>query len=379
MFKVGDQLEVRVEKLSFGGAGIARYEGIVIFVPLSAPGDHLQVKITEVKKSFAQAEISKIITPSTQRTTPPCPHFGVCGGCNWQHLNYADQVNAKKSILNEILKKQVKSIEIKVDRFVESPKDLHYRNRIQIRAKDGQVGFFARNSHQFIPIQNCLLIEKDLLDGLKTIQKESQGSKELKKYNLKSLPNQKIHISLAEEDDEPIGFSQVNNDQNSNLVNQVLEWYKLEQCPQVIDLYGGSGNFALPLENLKLAKSLECVEANSDAIEQGRKKVSSLSPLRFIRSNVEDYLRLLPPLADSFVILDPPRVGCSETTMRYLAHLAPQELVYISCNPTTFARDLELFLKISRENGHSYKSDALIGYDMFPQTDHIELACRLLR
>jgi 23S rRNA (uracil1939-C5)-methyltransferase len=162
--RTGDVMTVNIDRLSIGGRGVTRHEGLVIFVPDSAPGDILEIKLSFVKKNFAEGRIERILTPSLERIQPPCPVAGVCGGCSWQHISYAEQLKQKHALVIEALRKfsghfdplKPELLIEKVSAVVPSPSEFRYRNRIQLHHAPGvrgaHLGFYKRGTRQIVDI-----------------------------------------------------------------------------------------------------------------------------------------------------------------------------------------------------------------------------------
>lgn len=372
--KVGDKLTVEIEKLTFGGAGLARHEGRVIFIPFAAPKDKLLIEITESKKSFLNAKIIEILEPSPIRQTPPCSIFYKCGGCNWQHLNYQSQLEAKQIIFTEIWERQLKGSSAEITPIEPSPSAWNYRNRIQIKSHKNKTGFYARGTHEIINMNECKIAAPEINTFYSEWLKTKPQSDDLQLFNFKMDSKNKVHLKTLQTDEEPIGFSQVNTLQNQKLIDWVIRAYEMHPQPHILDLYGGPGNFAIPLSKKFPKVQSECVEFNFNAYKEGLRlqEELKLNNLKMIQGDVELYLKRSGPLEHSFVIIDPPREGCSSNVMNYLLSLKPKALVYISCDPMTWARDA----KMLKQN---YRSAWVQPIDMFPQTDHIEVFSLWLR
>jgi 23S rRNA (uracil1939-C5)-methyltransferase len=373
-FHIGELLEVEIEKLSFGGNGIARAQNVVIFVPYCAPGDLAQIKIISIKKRHAEGEIQKILRPSSARTSPPCPIFGVCGGCNWQHLQYQEQLAIKQQIVQEFLQDFLSS-ESRVLPIVASPTPFHYRNRAQLKFADGKLGFFQKGTHKVADMENCWILEEPLVKALPNLRKKLQkdSNPELVEVELSLLKDGSVDIHQRHEFTEGDGFSQVNRLQNEKLIQSVLQSLEQEEAPVIFDLYAGSGNFTFPiLEKMQKSKTIG-VELHPGAAQIAQKKLKQLhlSPKRaeFYNADVALFLRRFPVPAQSVVLLDPPRVGCSEEVVLALAALRPKRILYISCDPSALARDLQRFAKIL---GSKMRISQVQCFDMFPQTHHVE-------
>ncbi len=370
--KKGDKVEVQIEKLIYGGAGLARLNGQVLFVDFAAPGDRLEVLIIETKKNFARAKILNILEPSPYRKAAECAVFGRCGGCQWQHIDYNYQIVAKQNILKDVLSRFFPNEDIKVSDFKESNKAYNYRNRIQIRVEQGKVGFYGKGSHELVPIKECPIAEVKLNQEISHLINSNPKDG---KYRIQIGINGTTTLTDLNENEEPLGFSQINTLQNINLQKEIQNCYSDYQGAPIIDLYGGYGNFALPLAKIFPQISIESIEWNRAATEEGIDLAlqQGAKKLRFINSDVESFLQRVDLPLDSFIILDPPRAGCSATVIQELALKSPKILVYISCDPMTWGRDGQLFLKESQLNGQNYCIATIHGLDMFPQTDHIEI------
>ncbi len=371
--KKGDVLELKIDKLIYGGMGLGRYNGQVIFVDYSAPGDHLEVEVFEVKKNFSKGKILRILSEGHGRTHPQCKVFGQCGGCQWQHIRYEEQVKSKQNILEEIVKRFLPNEEMQFEPFHQSSHFYHYRNRIQVRVdKEGKLGFFEKGSHNLVEIESCAIAEEPL--NLE-IQKMKQKKLEPGKYRLQVGLNNNLTRTFVETQEEPLGFAQINHSQNEHLQAKVLKYYSELQGYPIFDLYGGYGNLSLPLAKRYPQATVECVEWSYDSITMGLElaQEQSIHNLRFINMDVKSYLQRLHLPTESFVIIDPSRDGCDTAVIQELAIQAPRWLVSVSCDPMTWGRDLKRFLDGARQNGFKYRIATIQGLDMFPQTDHIEV------
>lgn len=371
--KKGDIVELKIDKLIFGGAGLGRHDGQVVFVDYSAPGDVIEVEIFESKKNFSRGKILKIIEPSASRTQPRCKVFGQCGGCQWQHVNYEEQIASKQKILEDAVKRFLPQENVALEPFWKSPDSYHYRNRIQVRVDDsGKIGFFEKGSHVLVDIENCPIAEEPLSAEL---IKMKQTNIKAGTYRIQVGLNNEVMRTHLEMQEQPLGFAQVNQVQNQKLQNEVLNIYEKYKGLPIVDLYGGYGNLSLPLAKQYSDSSIECVEWSHQSVEEGwqlAKKQNSKN-LRYINMDVKSYLQRVHISRESFVILDPPREGCDSVVIQELVAKAPKCLVSISCDPMTWGRDTQLLLHEAQKNGYKYRIATMHGLDMFPQTDHIEV------
>lgn len=374
MFKVGDQFQVTIEKMANKGNGLGRINDQVVFVPYSAPKDVLLVKATKVNKNFITADIVEILTPSNLRVQAPCPYFAECGGCHFQHLAYDTQVEIKDQLVRETLQRAIGPIaELLFLKPLASPQEWNYRNRIQIHINKNEYGFLKRNSHTLIPIESCKIAEPALNEALKNI---SSIPDLLKNDKVEIFIDKNLQVQRRDlnSQGQPVLFSQVNRFANKLLVNLVVEKI-VHYAPKgiIYDLYSGDGNFLIAI-NKSLPKSkVVGVELNAGLVKLGRKEIEKekLNAL-YIQSSVETYLESVSIDSSDAIILDPPRTGCDPKAMLVLGSKPRSKIIYISCEPTTLARDLRLVKDTAQKWGLSFRPESVQTLDMFPQTEHIE-------
>lgn len=374
----GERLKVKIDRLSIGGRGVARAEGLVIFIPLSAPGDELEIELTTVKKSFAEGRIIRIEKPGSSRITPPCPVAGVCGGCSWQQIEYSEQLKQKKSLVAEALRKfSGFALEANsVSETIASPKTFRYRNRIQLHHSGPHMGFFKRGSHDIVDINDCPITDERLAQLIPETKRimahEKAGRIELflsidEKANRRKLGGESNDGESEFEQATGPAFSQVNTEQNRALIDGVID--ALKECSgHLLELYAGSGNFTFPISEKYPLMKVCAVEINRSAVEAARERLNgpASGQIEFVCEDVGAFIAKTDDLEDSIVLLDPPRTGCGVAVMSEIARRKPAQVVYVSCHPATLARDL----KVLSENG--YELLKVQPYDMFPQTDHVE-------
>jgi 23S rRNA (uracil1939-C5)-methyltransferase len=412
----------RIESVAFKGYGVARINGKVVFVPYTVTGDEAWIEITEEKKTYSTARLNEIIKPSPGRVNPPCPYFGTCGGCQWQHIDYLIQVEQKKEILAETLKRLGGMNEIPPVVVVPSPKPYDYRIRVQLKVMGKAMGYYQERSHRIVDIERCPIShplvnriikeirgDLDALSGMEEIEinvspEERSGVllfhphsyNQRAEYFMKELlrsqsilrgvaitqkdrfrffgdPALIFTIPLSKERKtrelklriSPGSFSQVNPEQNQRLIQTVLQFSEVNQEERVVDLYAGAGNLSLALA--MEAREVLGIEENRTAFEdaQSNAERNGIKNGHFIQRRVEEALLNWKRETPDLIVLDPPRTGC-KTILDQVVGLKPVKIVYVSCEPTTFARDLGLF----SERGYSLKRLSLI--DMFPQTYHME-------
>ncbi len=357
-----------IDSLSYnGGRGVGRYEGVVVFVPLTAPQDLIRARVVEKKPRFWQAELVEILKPSPARRVAPCPVFERCGGCSWQHVNYSTQVEQKQKILSDSLRGLKKFGEFEMIPFLGAPNEFNYRNRIQVHAQGGQFGFFAKRTRELVTFEQCLISETRINEQLKNLKPAEDG-----RIEIALTEGGEARIMEGERDPEAALFSQVNTAQNEALKKRMLAMISVR--PEwIMDLYSGSGNLTYPLADTYMDVPLLAAELSKVSVERGIRRSKSYSKMRWIAGDVGDVLRKeRPQKGVGLVVLDPPRTGVSQQVVDELLRLGPQQILYVSCNPATFARDGERLVRSGR-----FRLTKIQGVDMFPQTEHVELIASL--
>ncbi len=370
---LGQTIPLKIEKLAVGGDGLGRFNGMVIFVPFTVPGDEILAEITEHKKNHAFGIIKEVISNSLERAVPPCPYYFSCGGCNWQHVEPKAQLKYKELLVAENLKKFLR-LDIPVLPIIPSPKNWRYRNRIQLSSQGPLLGFRKRNSHQIIDIKDCLITEEALTNCLPLIRNKLENS------------SQRIELFLTEkgvpqwekvaETGEGVGFSQVNRFQNEDLIRTVLDWITT-QPQSILELYAGSGNFTWPLAKKFPKASYQAVELSDLLVQRAQIMKQRFPSVQFLAADVEAFLKRSAVQKHDLVFLDPPRQGTTAYVMEALASARPSQILYLSCHPVSLTRDLSVFLKASENQGTKYRITRVQPFEMFPHTDHVETLIEL--
>jgi 23S rRNA (uracil1939-C5)-methyltransferase len=260
-------------------------------------------------------------------------------------------------ILEEQLRPLRREQTFELKAFLASDEEFHYRNRVQVHIEGNQVGFLRRASHEIVDVDRCLIVEEDINLQLKELRREPPK------------PRQRIELRSAEARDKEF-FSQVNRRQNIKLQNILLDLVDRLGPLEFWDLYGGAGNFSLPIAEKYPQMKITCVESSAEAVAHGRDraKAKNLTRIDWVTKPVEEFLKQAPR-AKRLILLDPPRAGLSAKALgNLLPHLAASKLIYLSCNPSSFVRDA---LELTKKSG--LKLQWVQGLDMFPQTDHIEV------
>lgn len=408
----------KIESLAFGGEGVMRQDGLVIFVPYTAAGDTVEVKIELEKKRFARGRVASLLEASPDRTAPLCPYYEKCGGCQLQHIDYPAQREAKRIMVEDALKRIGKVDFPHVD--IEEDQNLPiwaYRERIAMHLQAGKIGFIALDHRTVLEIDTCPIylegyhpLFKELQafaqfftsPGRVDVMKDGRGKfivyVRLEEFDrrakeaLEMADQNKAHIAsleikgvgywgeeTAESDSlglkilySPKVFIQSNRSvsEKINLEIKML----LSGSNKVLDLYSGIGVSSLLLA--KEGKKVISIESNVVAVEYARENayLNQVDSIEFITGEVESNLKgLLNEESFDAALINPPREGLYPEVAEALKNSGIKTLIYISCMPSTLARDVNILA----EGGYSIKK--VKAFDMFPQTGHIETLLQLTR
>ncbi len=387
-YQVGETLNVKIEKIVPNGYGLAFAENLTVFVPLSAAGDKLRVRIYQTKNKTAFAEIVEIIEPSELRIDAPCEYFGRCGGCDFQQMNYENQLAAKLAILKDCLTRIGKINYEKEIEIIASPREFNYRARAQwhVDTRRRKVGYFQRNSHKVIDVEQCPILTEDLQQTLtevrQTIEWESFWSDKITVEAAAANGKVSIYSDEIIEPTEEISFAAKGEQYfysaksffqgNPFLIEKLIELAVSDVSgANALDLYCGVGLFTLPLA--RNFKKVTGIEANKDAIDFAEKSAANarLENIEFHADSVDDFLHENALEDIDFILLDPPRSGAEKQTIEKIIEINPRNISYVSCEPSILARDLRLLI----DAGYLIRSITAI--DLFPQTHHIETIAHL--
>lgn len=394
---------------AYGGESLGQLpDGRAVFVPYTIPGETVRVRLVQEKRNYARAELLEVLTPSPDRITPRCIHFGMCGGCHYQYMPYKSQLTLKAEILRDQLTRIGRIDDPPVQLTVKSPKPIHYRNHVQFQlTKDGKLGYHKLRSKEVFAIQECHLPEEPLdaiwpqmdfesipeleritlrlgADGEVQLVLES-GDLRAPELLVEGLDISVVHLSpagplvLAGGDtvfiqvlDIPFRVSAGSFFQVNTLAAEAMVGYLLETLPiyleltnetVLIDAYCGVGLFSAFLA--PTVGRLIGIESNSSAVEDFIFNLDAFENVALY----EDYAeRVLPNLdvKPDIVLVDPPRGGVERRALDGLLHLGAPLVVYISCDPATLARDAR------RLSAGGYRLEKVTPFDLFPQTYHIE-------
>lgn len=371
--------ELTIERILPGGLGIAHADGRTILVELAAPGDVARVRVERRQGKVSFASIVEIVTPAPVRVAPPCQHFGVCGGCDFQHLSYVAQLEAKVGIIKDCLRRIAK-IEPPDVPITPAPRVFGYRTRAEWQREGRRIGYFARRSHRVCDVSECAVLAPELQKTLTALRgqdlpdslSELHAQAGADGVSLAHMRPNDVQVRIGEHSYRlnANGFFQSSPDLLAQLIEFALAGAKGESA---LDLYCGVGLFTLPLAQ-RFARVVG-VEANLTAVEYAQLNLigAGYSHADAIYGQVGEWLRdkAAEWRGADFVLLDPPRAGVEPGGLEALLKLMPQRITYVSCNPATLARDLRVLL------ANGYQLDDIAAFDLFPQTHHVETVARL--
>ncbi|TYS67514.1 23S rRNA (uracil(1939)-C(5))-methyltransferase RlmD [Sutcliffiella horikoshii] len=449
--KVGQTFPLTIKRLGINGEGVGYFKKQVVFVPGALPEEVVVAEVTDVKNKFAEAKIKKIRSKSPHRTTPPCPIYEQCGGCQLQHLKYDQQLTLKRDIVIQSLERHTKlnvnNLDIKPTIGMEDP--WYYRNKSQFQVGKQKekviAGLYGANSHKLIDIVNCIVqhsattevtntVKKILQDFNIPVQNEKKGQpsvrtimtrvgfstgeiqvvlittdEKLPRKQLvveeiqKRLPKVKsimqnvngkktslifgeetIHLSGEKVIQETLGdvsfelsaraFFQLNPVQTVKLYDLVKEAAQLTGKEKVVDAYCGVGTIGLWLaEGAGEVRGMDTIAESIDDAKENAKR-HGYTNMKYVAGKAEKWLPrwVKEGWRPDTIVVDPPRTGLDETFMKTVLDVEPKNFVYVSCNPSTLAKDIQF---LSRK----YKVDWIQPVDMFPQTAHVESVVRFIR
>ena len=387
-FDYHQELELSIESLSNLGMGIGRVDGWVVMVPFVIPGERVRVQIFRNFQNYSDADLLEILEAAPERVEPRCPLFTRCGGCQYQHMSYAQQLREKTHQVADLLKK-LGGIEHPVELAHGSPEIYHYRSKITPHynrpGRDGSqpIGFLQHGRrNQIIDVEQCPIATEAINQALPEARAEARRSGGKKRRQrggtllmrdvLEGVVNDPQEIVSERVGEQTFQFKAGEFFQNNpfilpEMVAHVAREASAEGARYLVDAYCGVGLFAL-----STAKSFEAVagvEISEPAVRwaQANCKISGIHNVRFVIGKAEAIFSGLKfPAEETALVIDPPRKGCDASFREQLLQYRPQRLVYVSCDPATQARDLKEFI----EGG--YQITRVQPFDLFPHTRHIE-------
>lgn len=370
----GEKLTLTIDDIAFGGEGVGRLGEFVVFVPFVARGEKVEAELAEVKSRFGRARLLRVLEPSPERVAPVCRYFGECGGCQYQHLSYPEQLRVKHKQISDLFQRVGGFDRAVIDPVIPSPQPYHYRNRIMIRSqwdkfKQGlNIGFIRADNRLVVDIEECQIAEQVLSEQIQQVRRNPPPKGGLK-----------VVLRVAPEgwDVPRDSFFQNNLFLLPKLVETVQSRLADAGSRFLIDAYCGVGFFSVELAGA--VEKFVGVEVDTAAIKAARRNAAQRGAANgeFLAGRVEE---LLPGLLRRFdaagttLILDPPRTGCPPDLLQALRSAQPAQLLYVSCHPATLARDLNV---LCRDNVFELKR--IVPLDMFPQTQHVECVADVRR
>lgn len=364
-----NEIVLQLDAMTYGGDAMGRVEGKAIFVRGAIAGEQVRAEVIEDHGRFARARVIEVILASPDRVRPRCPHFGFedtsCGGCAWQHMSYAAQLRWKTDIVREQLRRIGRIPAAPVRDILPSPDVWAYRNHAQFSVTpDGRLGFQAASSNTVVPIDVCHILQLPILDRLQSAGRAQPGVKRvdvrfpephstIPTFHVKGVPFQ---VSAE-------SFFQVNTSLVETLVDLVLARLDLQGGETVLDGYCGVGLFARFVA--PAAGKVIGVESNPSAVADARRNLAQFGHVVVREGLIESVMGALNTPGDA-AIFDPPRAGCGPDVIRETVSRRISRVVYVSCDPSTLARDARQL------TDGGYRLMDVQPLDMFPHTFHIE-------
>ena len=389
-------MEVKIEKLDNYGRGIAYINNKICFIDNALPNEIVDVSIIEEHKKYSTGKLNTIIDPSPIRIQEECPYSNICGGCSLNHICYNEENRFKKDKIKKLLKIYSNIEEDKIDKIIYHDRN-YYRNKITLHGKEGTIGLYKKNTNDIIPIQECLLVNQKINELIRflshqeneieeAIIKTSNDNSEImvsikgsisnidelkkicdvliinnkylttKKSIITTIGNKKYYESID-------SFFQVNNTLTKELYDEVLNNIKDKNYNKVLDLYCGTGTIGIYIS--EYVKEVIGIDYNKSNIEDANnnKRLNNVENISFICDKVENQIDKFKDI--DCIIVDPPRAGLDEKTREFIGKINPKEIIYVSCDPVTLARDL-------KELQEKYIVKKVKPYNMFPRTYHCE-------
>jgi 23S rRNA (uracil1939-C5)-methyltransferase len=386
-----ETLEVRIEKLVYGGDGLGRVDGRADFVAGGAPGDLVRARVVESKKGFARAEIVEVVEPGPSRRVAPGPGYGRCGGWQIPHVDYAAQTEAKRTFVRDSLERIGRlTLPGEVHMHADPEHEFGYRVRATAHlaaTREGVLfGFFGARSHRVVDVESCPLLVPDLDDAWRRARAERDRLHRVRSLDLAAGDDRvatdppvaavggselETEVNGARYRFSPSVFFQANRHMLGALVGGATAGE--ERGRLALDLFAGVGLFAIPLaRRFERVVAVEA-DAHAAAFARANARANDADAVDVVIEHVEHYLAREPvaPGSVDCVLLDPPRAGLGVEAALALARLAPRRVVYVSCDPSTLARDLRALVDAG------YALESVEAYDLFPQTFHVETVARL--
>ena len=385
----GDSVQLYLRSWGRLGEAMAVHDGRDIFVFGGIPGETVIAEIVAARRKYLAAQVTHVLEPSPHRVSPPCPYFGQCTGCQWQHLDYPAQLDAKTGIVQDAMERIGSFYNPPVLPTLPAPEQLGYRNhaRFTIWRSTGALGFVHRERRRFVRIDRCMLMHDGINQLLEKLQEKCAATSQLSIRASSATGDYLIQPALDHPDIAPASgqktyqenvagrtfrvaspsFFQVNTAQAARLVDLVRAALQLTGSETVLDAYAGVGVFAALLAGD--ASHIIAVEESTAAIADAAANLDGIPNVSILTGKVEEILPTMSDAPDA-VVLDPSRSGCHPAALDAILSMRPARIAYVSCNPESLARDLRTLCR-------AYRVEWIRPLDMFPQTHHIECVAAL--
>jgi len=385
-------VRLSLERMGQLGDTLAVYNGETVNVFGGIPGEKVVATVYQFRRRrrrYVSAIVSDVVKPSPHRVRPPCPFYGPCTGCQWQHIEYSHQLTLKLDGLMEHIGRYEELQGVDVAPTIPAPEQFNYRNHARFTVRQqGSLGFVNRITRRFAKIDECMLMAPWINESIGRLQGRCQETTQLSmRYGI-NTSEFLIQPTLHAEDvplptgqthyrerllDKPFriaspSFFQVNTKQAERLAELVRTRLELTGSELLVDAYAGVGTFAVTLA--PHVRRVIAIEESGAAVKDAAVNTVGVDNLEFIEGRTEEVLAELEEQPDA-VILDPPRVGCQTAALKALSRISPRKVVYVSCEPETLARDLHILVQ------GGFAVEAVEPVDMFPQTYHVECVATL--
>lgn len=397
-------MNVKIEKLDHFGRGITEIFGKICFVENALPGEIVNIKVVKETKKYFLAEVVDFIEKSPNRIIEKCPYYSICGGCDLEHLSFKKENEFKRRKVQELLVKFAKINPTKVKETVSSD-EYYYRNKVTFHGKDKKIGYYQKGSNNLIKIDKCYLLNPKINSILKELNSRENNNiveviirtsnnqeeimlkisgevsniNELKEkvdilvYNDKYLTKKKRIITSIGNKNYYLSidsFFQVNEKLTEKLYDKVKAEVEKVKPKRLLDLYSGTGSFGIYVSEF-VDGLITGVDYSKSNIEDANlnKNLNNITNIEFIENKVENVIEDFKNI--DMIIVDPPRSGLDQKTIENIKRLSPNNIIYISCDPATLARDINLLKE--------YEVVEITPFNMFPRTYHVECVVLMSR